>query len=97
MPSQKSTARGADEIAAPLDMLLIRSATGFGTRMAPNMSWAHLATNLVTQPGTVAGRAGSLAHASLAAALDAAPAPGRPRRHRHQRADARPRHYELSP
>ena len=53
--------RSADEIAAPLDMLLIRSATGFGRRMAPNMSWAHMATNLAKQPKTVAGRTGSLA------------------------------------
>ena len=55
------TIRSADEIAAPLDMLLIRSATGFGRRMAPNMSWAHMATNLAKQPKTVAGRTGSLA------------------------------------
>jgi polyhydroxyalkanoate synthase subunit PhaC len=56
-----SMTRGADEIAAPLDMLLIRSATGFRTRMAPNMSWAHMATNLAKQPGTLASRTGSLA------------------------------------
>jgi polyhydroxyalkanoate synthase subunit PhaC len=56
-----STARGADELAAPLDSLLIRSAIGFRSRMTPNMSWAHMAENLAKQPTTVAGRGGSLA------------------------------------
>jgi polyhydroxyalkanoate synthase len=55
------TAKGADEIAAPLDMLLIRSATGFANQMSPNMSWAHMATNLAKQPKTVADRTGSFA------------------------------------
>jgi polyhydroxyalkanoate synthase len=72
MPSQKparldtkrdyppSRVKGADELAAPLDMLLIRSAIGFRTRMTPNMSWAHMATNLAKQPTAVAGRGASL-------------------------------------
>jgi polyhydroxyalkanoate synthase subunit PhaC len=55
-----STARGADELAAPLDLLLIRSAIGFRGRMTPNMSWVHMATSLGKQPRTVAGRGISL-------------------------------------
>jgi class II poly(R)-hydroxyalkanoic acid synthase len=60
MNQPKSTTR-PDELAAPLDLLLVNSVLGFGRRMAPNTSWAHLAGNLARKPQTVAGHGGSLA------------------------------------
>ncbi|MFE7797623.1 PHA/PHB synthase family protein [Nocardia sp. NPDC057440] len=56
-----TTARGADELAAPLDLLLLGPALGLRRRMTPNTSWAHLAANLAGKPGTLAERGWSLA------------------------------------
>jgi class II poly(R)-hydroxyalkanoic acid synthase len=50
-----------DELAAPLDLLLVNSVLGFRRRMAPNSSWTHLAANLARKPKTVAGQGGSFA------------------------------------
>ncbi|MEU0505711.1 alpha/beta fold hydrolase [Nocardia sp. NPDC005998] len=55
-----TTARGADELAAPLDLLLLGPAFGLRRRMTPNTSWAHMAANLARKPGTVAERGRSL-------------------------------------
>ena len=54
------TTRGADELAAPLDLLLTSSAVGIAERMMPNTTWSRFALNLARQPGTVASRAASL-------------------------------------
>lgn len=50
----------AEEMAAPLDLLLTSSATGVARRMLPDSSWSRLAVSLARQPGTVASRVGSL-------------------------------------
>lgn len=49
-----------DELAAPLDLLLISATRPFVRRMAPNASWARLGANLAKQPGAVADRVGAL-------------------------------------
>ena len=68
----------AEEVAAPLDMLLIRSATGFGRRMVPNGAWVRTAGNLIKRPGTVASRVGALVGELTDIALGASDrAPGR--------------------
>jgi len=54
------TTRAAEELAAPLDLLLTSSAVGIADRMMPNTSWSRFALNLARQPGTVASRAASL-------------------------------------
>ncbi len=54
------TTTNPDELAAPLDLLLISATRPFGRRMTPNASWARLGANLAKQPGAVAGRVGAL-------------------------------------
>jgi polyhydroxyalkanoate synthase len=49
-----------EELAAPLDLLLVNSTRSFAGRMMPNRSWTRLGVNLAKQPGTVARRVGSL-------------------------------------
>lgn len=49
-----------DEIAAPLDLLLVDSAMGPAGRMRPDRAWARLGGSLARQPGTVAGRVAGL-------------------------------------
>jgi polyhydroxyalkanoate synthase subunit PhaC len=56
----------ADELAAPLDLLLTSSAVGMAERMMPNTSWSRFALNLAKQPGTVASRAAALGRELLA-------------------------------
>lgn len=51
----------ADELAAPLDLLLTSAAVGPLRRFAPNASWARMAAGLAARPRTVAGRATDLA------------------------------------
>ncbi|WP_309227620.1 MULTISPECIES: alpha/beta fold hydrolase [unclassified Mycolicibacterium] len=52
----------ADELAAPLDLLLTSSAVGMAERMMPNASWSRFALNLARQPRTVGARAKALGH-----------------------------------
>jgi polyhydroxyalkanoate synthase len=52
-----TTSRSADELAAPLDLLLTSSAVGIADRMMPNTSWSRFALNLAKKPRTVASRA----------------------------------------
>jgi polyhydroxyalkanoate synthase len=54
------TTTNPDELAAPLDLLLISATRPFGRRMTPNASWARLGANLAKQPGAVASRVGAL-------------------------------------
>jgi polyhydroxyalkanoate synthase subunit PhaC len=51
----------ADELAVPLDLLLISATRPFGRRMMPDATWARLGVSLANQPGAVAGRVGTLA------------------------------------
>ena len=55
-----TTSRSADELAAPLDLLLTSSAVGMADRLLPNVAWSRFALNLAKQPRTVASRAASL-------------------------------------
>lgn len=50
----------ADEVAAPLDLLLTSSAVGVAERMMPNVAWSRLALNLARRPRAVASRAAAL-------------------------------------
>jgi poly[(R)-3-hydroxyalkanoate] polymerase subunit PhaC len=50
-----------DELAAPLDLLLISATRPFARRMMPDATWGRLGVSLAKQPGAVAGRAGTLA------------------------------------
>jgi polyhydroxyalkanoate synthase subunit PhaC len=50
-----------DELAAPLDLLLISATRPFTRRMMPDATWARLGVSLAKQPGAVAGRVGTLA------------------------------------
>ena len=59
-PAAAAAMEAADELAAPLDLLLTSSALGMADRMMPNTSWSRLALNLARKPGTVASRAGDL-------------------------------------
>jgi class II poly(R)-hydroxyalkanoic acid synthase len=54
------TNRSADELAAPLDLLLTSSAVGIADRMMPNTSWSRFALSLARQPRTLASRAAAL-------------------------------------
>lgn len=54
-----TTTDAADELAAPLDLLMTSSAIGVGRRMLPNTSWTRLALSLAKQPRTVADRVGA--------------------------------------
>jgi polyhydroxyalkanoate synthase subunit PhaC len=74
-----TTSKGADELAAPLDLLLTSSAIGLAERMMPNTSWSRFALSLAKQPGTVASRVGSLGRELLSIAegrSDLTPAKG---------------------
>jgi polyhydroxyalkanoate synthase len=51
-----------DELAAPLDLLLISATRPFARRMTPNATWARFGANLAKQPGAVASRVGALTH-----------------------------------
>ena len=69
----------ADEVAAPLDLLLTSSAVGIAERVMPNVSWSRFALNLARQPRTVTSRAASLGRelATIAAGRsEVAPARG---------------------
>ncbi|MFD6156962.1 PHA/PHB synthase family protein [Nocardia sp. NPDC060256] len=55
-----TTIDDADELAAPLDLLLTSSAIGVGRRMLPNTSWTRLGLALARKPRTVADRVGTL-------------------------------------
>jgi polyhydroxyalkanoate synthase subunit PhaC len=70
---------GADELAAPLDLLLTSSALGIAQRMMPNVSWSRFALGLARKPRTVASRAATLGRELLTIAQgrsDVAPARG---------------------
>ena len=45
-----------DDIAAPMDMLLVNSTTSFVSRMFPNGSWRRLAESIAARPRAVADR-----------------------------------------
>ncbi|ART71932.1 poly(3-hydroxyalkanoate) polymerase [Mycobacterium dioxanotrophicus] len=49
-----------DELAAPLDLLLVNSTRSFAGRMMPNRSWARFGGSLARQPRTVADQIGGL-------------------------------------
>ncbi|MDH6197835.1 polyhydroxyalkanoate synthase [Mycobacterium frederiksbergense] len=49
-----------EELAAPLDLLLVNSTRNFAGRMMPNASWARLGGQLARHPRTVAAEVGSL-------------------------------------
>jgi polyhydroxyalkanoate synthase subunit PhaC len=59
---------GADELAAPLDLLLTSSAVGVAERMMPDVSWSRFAINLARRPRTVASRAAALGRELVAIA-----------------------------
>ncbi len=59
-PKALIPAAKADELAAPLDLLLTSAAKPFASRMMPNATWARFGANLARHPGTVAGRVGTL-------------------------------------
>jgi polyhydroxyalkanoate synthase subunit PhaC len=50
----------ADELAAPLDLLLTSATKPFASRMMPNATWARFGAKLAQHPGAVAGRAATL-------------------------------------
>ncbi|ORV91786.1 poly(3-hydroxyalkanoate) polymerase [Mycobacterium interjectum] len=50
----------ADELAAPLDLLLSSATKPFASRMMPDATWARLGAKLAQRPGVVAGRAAAL-------------------------------------
>jgi polyhydroxyalkanoate synthase subunit PhaC len=52
--------RAAEELAAPLDLLLTSSAVGVAERMMPNVSWSRFALALARRPRTLASRAREL-------------------------------------
>jgi polyhydroxyalkanoate synthase len=58
--SSNPTAKAADELAAPLDLLLTSATKPFVSRMMPNAAWARFAGNLAQHPGAVADRVGAL-------------------------------------
>ena len=74
-----TTKAGADELAAPLDLLLTSSAVGMADRLMPNVAWSRFALNLAKQPRTVASRAASLGRELMSVAegrSELAPAKG---------------------
>jgi polyhydroxyalkanoate synthase subunit PhaC len=74
-----TTRSTADELAAPLDLLLTSSAMGMADRMLPNVAWSRFALNLAKKPRTVASRAAALGRELIAVAegrSDVAPAKG---------------------
>jgi polyhydroxyalkanoate synthase subunit PhaC len=71
--------RAADELAAPLDLLLTNSAVGVAERVMPNVSWSRFALALARKPRTLASRASELAGQLVSIAegrSDLAPAKG---------------------
>lgn len=50
----------ADELAAPLDLLLSSATKPFASRMMPDATWARFGAKLAQRPGVVAGRAAAL-------------------------------------
>jgi polyhydroxyalkanoate synthase len=71
--------RTADELAAPLDLLLTSSAVGVAERMMPNASWSRFALALARKPRTLASRARELGGRLVSIAegrSDLAPAKG---------------------
>jgi polyhydroxyalkanoate synthase len=54
-----NTVAKADELAAPLDLLLTSATKPFASRMMPNATWARFGAGLAQHPGAVAGRAGT--------------------------------------
>jgi polyhydroxyalkanoate synthase subunit PhaC len=74
-----TASRGAEELAAPLDLLLTSSAVGVAERLMPNVSWSRFALALARRPRTVGSRAKQLAGELLAIAegrCELAPAKG---------------------
>jgi polyhydroxyalkanoate synthase subunit PhaC len=55
-----NTVAKADELAAPLDLLLTSATKPFASRMMPNATWARFGAGLAQHPGAVADRAGTL-------------------------------------
>jgi polyhydroxyalkanoate synthase len=71
--------RAAEELAAPLDLLLTSSAVGVAERMMPNISWSRFALSLARKPRTLVSRARGLAGQLVSIAeghSDLAPAKG---------------------
>jgi poly[(R)-3-hydroxyalkanoate] polymerase subunit PhaC len=71
--------RTADELAAPLDLLLTSSAVGVAERMMPNASWSRFALALARKPRTLVSRARELGGQLVSIAegrSDLAPAKG---------------------
>lgn len=69
----------ADELVAPLDLLLTSSAVGIAERVMPNVSWSRFVLKLPTQPRKAASRAASLGRQLVTIAAgrsDVAPARG---------------------
>ena len=58
--SPNPTPKAADELAAPLDLLLTSATKPFVSRMTPNATWARFGANLAQHPGAVAGRVDTL-------------------------------------
>jgi polyhydroxyalkanoate synthase subunit PhaC len=74
-----TTRSTADELAAPLDLLLTSSAVGMADRLMPNVAWSRFALNLAKQPRTVGSRAAALGRELVSIAegrSDVAPAKG---------------------
>ena len=70
---------GADELAAPLDLLLTRSAVGVAERVMPNVARSRFALSLARKLRPVASRAASLGRELVSIAggrSDVAPANG---------------------
>ncbi|HEU4361719.1 MAG TPA: alpha/beta fold hydrolase [Mycobacterium sp.] len=55
-----TSATKADEVAAPLDLLLTSATQPFVSRMLPNTTWARFGANLAKNPGAVADRTAAL-------------------------------------
>ena len=67
----------ADELAAPLDLLLTSATKPFASRMMPNATWARFGANLAQHPGAVASRAATLTRELGAIAVGkSSPCPG---------------------
>jgi polyhydroxyalkanoate synthase len=63
-----TNSKGADELAAPLDLLLTSSAVGVADKMMPNTAWSRFALNLAKQPRALASCAGTLGRELLSIA-----------------------------
>jgi len=78
-PVDTPSIEAAEELAAPLDLILTSSALGMAERMMPNTSWSRFGLSLARHPGTVASRAATLGRELVAIARgrsDVAPAKG---------------------